>query len=235
MGEPITTSLAIAGGSAVLGSQQQKKIKKAQKGQKANLLDLQGQMFSNLDPALANQENYIKQANKASEGGFQSAIDDANRVETEGVKGAKDFFKQASGGVDANLASRGLLGSSQGANMRLGAARGASRALTDAQVAASRLRTGAQLGLGAAKAQGLNNLGTFEAYRANSRNSILSGLWDYVAGQQFQAQSPNLANFAQLATMFGNGTGGGGGSAPAPTSYPSQGSEHNWHALFGGS
>lgn len=230
---PTGPALAATGISAFEGYQQQKKIKKAQKGQKSDLLDLQGQMFSNLDPALANQESYIKKANKASEQGFTDALADADRVETAGTKGAKDFFDQATGGANANLASRGLLDSSVGGNMRLGAARGASRALTDVQVAASHLRTGARLGLGQARATGLNNLGQFEAYKANARNSILSGLWDYVAGQQFQAQTPNLANVANLATMFGGGTGGGA-SAPTTTS-PSQGSEHSWHALFGGS
>lgn len=216
-------AVGAAAGSAALGYQQQKKIKKAQKGQKQDLLDLQRQMFENLDPALAAQEGFIKKANKASQEGFQSALDDADRVEAQGTRDVNSYFNQAVGETTGNSASRGLLGSSVAGNMRLGAARSTSRALSDVQVAASKLRTGAALGLGAAKAQSFNRLGDFEAYRANSRNAILSGLWDYVAGQQFHAQSPNLSNIANLAmstTSFGGGGSGGGASvSPGGSNY----------------
>lgn len=209
---------AVLGGSAILGSQQQKKIKSGQKNKHKQILNIHGGMMENLEQGFANQEGYLKKALKAGTEGYDATIADADRLEVEGNKAADRYFQGALGGADGASASRGLLGSTVNANMRFGAARGASRARSEAQIAASRLRSTALLGKGAAKAGGLAALGTFEAYKANSRNNVLSRLFDYYAGQSHSAQSPDFANLAQLAMQLGAGGGGGGGTPPTTAS-----------------
>lgn len=206
----VGAGVALAAG-AVSGQQQAKKGHTAEKNRKKELQVLQKQMLGNLEAGSAEQFAYQKKANKAAEGGYQSALDDADRVELQGTRQANDYFNQAMGGADASAASRGILGSSVGTSARLGAARQASRYMSDAQIAASHMRTNARLGLGQVQSQGLQSLGSLQAYKANNRNKIMGGMFDYLAGQQFTSQQPDLVGLGMLGGMIGGGFGGGGG------------------------
>jgi hypothetical protein len=190
--------IASAAVSGVAGAQQQKKLKTNEKNRKKELLGLQQGMLDTVNQSYAEQLPLLKQAGKAAQGGYLSMIADANRQEGEGMKGAERFFQQALGSATGNAASRGLLGSSVNANMRLGAARQASLAMTDAQLAASKLRSSAQIGLGQAKAGGLNALAGLSAYRAGGINQALLPYFGFLSNVQYGAQQPSAGNLGSL-------------------------------------
>jgi hypothetical protein len=203
MGAGIAGGVALGAG-AIAGSQQAKKNKTAEKNRKKELLGIQGGMLADINQSGADQYANILKANKASTQGYGDAIKDADRIEGQGLKQANSFFQQALGGADAGAAGRGLLGASGNANMRLGAARQASLYATDAQIAASKLRTSAKLGLGNAQAQGFTNLGNFHAYRAGRRNEVMGKYFDYLAGVQYTSQQPQLGGLGALSQTFNN-------------------------------
>lgn len=197
---PIATTAA----SAVAGNQQAKKVKTNEKNRKKELLGLQGGMLDIANESYADQLGYLKKAGKASEQGYQSAIKDADRIEGQGNRDAQRLFAQGLGTANGNAASRGLLGSSVNQNMRLGAARQASYAMSDAQIAASRLRTGAQLGLGQARAGSLQNLAGLTAYRAGMKTNALLPYMNFLSNVQYTSTPPQSGNVAGLVQSFGS-------------------------------
>lgn len=205
---------AAVGLGAVGGLAQQKSTGNAQKKQAGSLDALQNEMLGVLEPSLAQGEDYIKQANKARVGGFDAAAKDAERITDRGVQNASEQGAAAQSAIRGASASRGLTGSSVQANQSMGAARATSRAMTDAEIAGSRLKSSALIGKGEAEASGLGALANFQAYKASSQNAVLDKMWGFIANKQFHAQQPNYAGIGALGQML-SGHGGGGGSPSA--------------------
>lgn len=224
-----SASGALVGG--ISGAHQAKVLHGKETQRQDRLNALQNQMLGNNAQGNAAGEAYIKQANTARVGGFDSAIADAQRVEDQGTQNALLAGQQAQGNIRAGAAGRGMLGSSVMGNMAQGAAAQTTRAITDAQIAASHLKSSALIGKGNAQASGLGALASFEAYKSNSKNAIMQNMWNFFANQQFTAQNSaggflagslaggNYKNAAKGGSSDPGGQGGytgstGGGGGP---------------------
>lgn len=203
-----------AGAVAAFGAgvANQHSVKNAQRKQQGNLDALQAEMLGVLEPTLANGEDYLKKANKAAVGGFDAAVSDAERVTDQGVQNATLAGETAQKAIRGSAATRGMSGSSIEANKSFGAARQTARAMTDAEIAGSRLKSSALIGKGQTEAAGLGALANFEAYKASSQNAILGKYWNFIAGKQFGAANNSAigAGFADFASALS----GGGHSQP---------------------
>lgn len=202
MGDTLA-SAGLAAGGFIAGQQQQKKTKTAEKNRKKELLGIQGNLMGIANESYGEQYGYLKKAGKESEKGYKMAIDDATRIGAQSAGEVNRFFNQALGGANANAAGRGLLGSSVNANMRLGAARQASIAMSDAQIAASRLKSQAQIGLGATRAGTLQGLAGLSAYRGGMRAQALLPYMNFLSNVQYTSQQPQTGNLAGLGSMMG--------------------------------
>lgn len=191
------------------------KLKHAQSKQEGKFKSILDNLLAMNEEGTAEQTAYQKQANKAGAAGYQGLIDDANRVEGLGTQEAQRQGAAALGSGIASMAGRGLLGSSTDANMRFGAARSTSAAVSAAQVAAAHLRGQATLGQAEQKAAGLEALGKIRGYRSNARQNIWTNYLQFI-GDRNPTTDPVDA-FA-IGQAFGGGagghpggTGGGGG------------------------
>jgi len=98
----------------------QRKIK-----QELGIQRSRGELFSNL------QESQLRQGQKAELAGFAGARRGVELAGNRARQGAVDLAKQAQGSLDQSIVSRGLLGTSTGANLNLGLQDRTSRQLAD--------------------------------------------------------------------------------------------------------
>lgn len=220
--------LGTAGG--IYGSEQEKK--KA-KGLSGTVKSYERRQLDEIEQGYGEQERLLRQANREELEGAEDAV---SRFEGAGAQAIEDERARAVGAGRAGLASRGLLGSSVGANLSLAAGRAASRSYMSLGEAVSGMRQN----LAARRAQGTQRLGALRGYRSQARNSVLSQslgvLGQYAATQQ--SQVPNFAGIGQgLGLLAGLGYGGGSAqttAAMAGAQASTIGAKAAFTALYGG-
>lgn len=144
--------------------------------------------------ALSQQEALTRQATQQRLGGFDTARREASRLGRGAKQSALDRERQLLGRASQGLASRGLGGTTIGANLERGIASGTNREMSNIDEGMARMFGDLALGRSGAEAAG---------------TEALSGL----AGQRGDLMS-GLAQMGIMRDLFGASPFGGGGPMP---------------------
>ena len=192
--DPFTLALLSGGlsfGQGMLGSRSEKKQRRRYGRRLKRAL---GATEAIQGRALSQQEALSRQATQQRLGGFDTARREASRLGRGAKQSALDREQQLLGRASQGLASRGLGGTTIGANLERGIASGTNREMSNIDEGMARMFGDLALGRSGAEAAGTEALSGF----AGQRGDLMS----------------SLAQMGIMRDLFGASPFGGGGPMP---------------------